>query len=293
MNELFPSVDPNTLPLRVQFAGAGLSLLLFAGLILDLFLLARLLRRPFYPADLGRQLRARPWTWREAGFVVAALACVLLLVQTITAAINWLGAVRAGEAVMALQTLFFQAAAILVIAATMRARGFTWRSAFGIAPQQVWRNVGLGCLGYVAAMPAVALYALVSMAVLKFFGYPVEKQEVIELLCDPSQPLWLRGYLVILAVVTAPVVEELLFRGVVLPAVAKRYAVLPAVILVSVAFSLIHANVAAIAPLFAFACALSLAYVFTGSMMVPIVMHTLFNGVSLVVLLMVKDVLTP
>ncbi|MGV3532038.1 MAG: CPBP family intramembrane glutamic endopeptidase, partial [Chthoniobacteraceae bacterium] len=88
----------------------------------------------------------------------------------------------------------------------------------------------------------------------------------------------------ITAVIVAPLCEEFIFRGYLYP-VWKRYiGAAGAGILASILFALMHANLASLPGLFALALCFTLAFEATGSLAVPILMHALFNGLSLTML---------
>jgi membrane protease YdiL (CAAX protease family) len=88
--------------------------------------------------------------------------------------------------------------------------------------------------------------------------------------------------IILLAVVIAPLAEEFFFRGF-LYGVLKRYAgALPALLFTGIAFALIHLHVPSLLPLFLLACVLTLAYELSGSLLVPMAMHALFNAITLV-----------
>ncbi len=85
-------------------------------------------------------------------------------------------------------------------------------------------------------------------------------------------------------VIVAPICEEFLFRGF-FYGVWKRYlGPLTAGFLSCALFSVFHASIPALAGLFVLAVCLNLAYERTGSLLVPIGMHALFNLVNLLVL---------
>ena len=92
------------------------------------------------------------------------------------------------------------------------------------------------------------------------------------------------GALAFLAVVAAPVIEEILFRGVIFGGLTARWGVWPAAIVSGFAFAVIHFSLTAFVPLFLLALVLSYLYVRTGSLWIPIAFHALFNGVSLTIL---------
>ena len=84
------------------------------------------------------------------------------------------------------------------------------------------------------------------------------------------------------AVVLAPVCEEFLFRGF-FYAVGKRYlGPLASGFVTALLFAAIHQSLTAFAGLFVLAVCLTLAYERTGSLLVPIGMHALYNFTSLV-----------
>jgi membrane protease YdiL (CAAX protease family) len=88
--------------------------------------------------------------------------------------------------------------------------------------------------------------------------------------------------IIILAIVIAPLAEEFFFRGF-LYGVLKRYAgALPALVFTGIAFALIHLHVPSLLPLFLLACVLTFAYELSGSLLVPMAMHALFNAITLV-----------
>jgi membrane protease YdiL (CAAX protease family) len=57
---------------------------------------------------------------------------------------------------------------------------------------------------------------------------------------------------------------------------------------VSAAFAVTHLHVPSLGPLFALAVGLGLSYELTGSLLVPITMHALFNATNVAVLLYVR-----
>ena len=84
------------------------------------------------------------------------------------------------------------------------------------------------------------------------------------------------------AVVLAPVCEEFLFRGF-FYAVGKRYlGPLASGFASALLFAAIHQSLTAFAGLFVLALCLTLAYERTGSLLVPIGMHALYNFTSLI-----------
>jgi membrane protease YdiL (CAAX protease family) len=108
-----------------------------------------------------------------------------------------------------------------------------------------------------------------------------DSQPIMQLFERVSEPTK-KIPIIVLAVVIAPLAEEFFFRGF-LYGVLKRYAgALPALVFTGVAFAVIHLHVPSLLPLFLLACVLTLAYEMSGSLLVPMAMHSLFNAITLV-----------
>jgi uncharacterized protein len=100
----------------------------------------------------------------------------------------------------------------------------------------------------------------------------------------------------IAAVVLAPIAEELLFRGLLFTALLRRRSVHVAALVSSVVFAVVHVDVAVSQPLALVGLTLVgivLAYAYhrTGSLLVAIVGHAAFNGITLVLALVGDRVL--
>jgi membrane protease YdiL (CAAX protease family) len=84
-----------------------------------------------------------------------------------------------------------------------------------------------------------------------------------------------------IALIAAPLTEELVFRGCfygVLRQVGGRWL---AIGVTAVVFALIHGHAASIPGLLILAVALALLYEVTGSLWAPLALHAVFNGLSL------------
>lgn len=101
----------------------------------------------------------------------------------------------------------------------------------------------------------------------------------------------------LVAVLTAPFAEEVVYRGVLYPAVARRFGAIAGVVIVSALFLLVHAEQYASAPaimvpLGLLSVALTTLRAVSGSIMPSYVLHLLFNGVQVALLLLVPDLPT-
>ena len=94
--------------------------------------------------------------------------------------------------------------------------------------------------------------------------------------------------LVLIAVVLAPIIEELIFRGCLYRFLKSQTAILPAQIISGILFSLMHANIFSFLPLALIGVLLARVYEKTGSILVSIWFHAFFNGHTLLMLFLVN-----
>ena len=123
------------------------------------------------------------------------------------------------------------------------------------------------------AWPALLAISFISSQVLS--GYP--KQESVQKLAE-MQSLTEVFNIACYALVVAPVLEEFLFRGILFRAMKRSFGVVPAVVISSILFGLVHQNVLSFIPLTFLGIILSLSYERTGDLRTCIFIHAFFNG---------------
>lgn len=101
---------------------------------------------------------------------------------------------------------------------------------------------------------------------------------------EKSPSLLFRILLGTIAVVTAPLTEELLFRGFLYGVIKKGTDRWFAAVFTAVIFAAVHAHVGSAPPLFLLGLGLAIAYEQTGCLLVPIFMHAMFNAVNIAML---------
>jgi len=182
-----------------------------------------------------------------------------------------------------LATLSFQGAAIVLGTAFLRLHDSSWRDVFGATHWK--RCLVLACVALVITMPIMAGLKVFSDVLLEKLHQPVEEQHAVDLILHAKSP-WLGAYMVIFAVVIAPVGEEFFFRGL-LFSTAKHFGWRRGGwIGVSLLFALIHVNAPTFLPLFVLALALTWLYETTDGLLAPVLAHSLFNTANLVLLLL-------
>ena len=147
--------------------------------------------------------------------------------------------------------------------------GWSWSKGFGF-----WKSAGL----------AVGLL-LLGMGITKIVGGGETSIDQISHSSAAS-----RYTLAILAGLTAPLIEELVYRGVLYSALQKVAGMLWAVIIVSVLFALVHVleyynNVGVIMVISLLSVCLTLLRAYTGRLLPCFIVHLVFNGIQAVIII--------
>ena len=262
-------LDPNDPPW-----GLGAALLVWlasVGLILFLpvvFLLLYSLQRGLLPGQANYVQKLAEFAMNDKAALFVQVVS-LLPAHILTFALVWIVVTRLGK-------LPFR-----------EALGWSWPRGLGL-----WRSVFL----------AFGLFLLAN-AVGKLLG--ADKPTQLEQLINSS--LAARYTIAILAVLTAPFVEEFVYRGMLFAALQRLVGTVGAAVLVLGLFTVIHVpqylpNFGVIAAIGLLSIALTIVRAYTGRLLPCIVIHLVFNGITSVILLIepylpqfepVKDPVTP
>jgi membrane protease YdiL (CAAX protease family) len=115
---------------------------------------------------------------------------------------------------------------------------------------------------------------------------PEDSDQVIVQAFQQSKDVGLRLSIIVAAGLVAPVVEELVYRGLIYGFARSLIGHWPAALLSSAIFALVHVDAVASLPLFVLALGLATAYDRSRSLWVPVIMHMLFNAWNLAAMLM-------
>jgi membrane protease YdiL (CAAX protease family) len=147
--------------------------------------------------------------------------------------------------------------------------GWSWPQNFG-----PWKAVGL----------AVLLLGVGVLITQTFGGKETQLDQII------ASSLKTRFATALLAIVTAPLVEELTFRGVLYPALQRALGMIWAVVLVSALFAGVHLlqyfdNLGVVVVITLLSVSLTLVRAKTGRILPSFVIHLVFNGIQATVLI--------
>ena len=165
---------------------------------------------------------------------------------------------------------------VLVLLGLLVYRNLSPVAVFGLGGEKFFPALGRALLALAAAYPVLML---VQAMVYGASGGELKPQDVVQFLQDAESP---RDRLAVMAmaIVIAPVAEEVIFRGYLYP-VGKRYVgPFASLVATSLLFAALHGHVSSVPALFTLAACLGLAYEKSGTLIVPMVMHAVFNAVS-------------
>lgn len=178
--------------------------------------------------------------------------------------------------------LFFTIGLVLFMVAFLKFRRLDLNSLGGFSKIGFRRALFTGAALLFFAYPLIAL----AEALMERFlgdGAGSSKQGIVDLF-NGSETIEQRVLIIFLAVVVAPASEEFVFRFF-LYGVLKRYGgVLVGIVVNSVLFAAVHTHLPSFAALFALGCCFTIAYEWSGSILVSMTMHALFNSVTLTLL---------
>lgn len=248
----------------------------------------------FWQLVLSREARARPpmaalLPWRTT---VADLLIFGLLVVGGT----FIAAVIGGVVAHALHlhgdanTVFTGSAAQIGMLAGVWICWTRTDSAPPASPPNSYNVLRSGAATFLISLPLLLITSNVSEFIVKALGLPAERQSLIAMFAHADSPLLLT-IMIILAVIIAPLTEELVFRAGLfryLRGWAPRWVALG---VSAVIFASLHVNwvtlegLTSFAPLVVLAVMFGLAYERTGKIGTSIVAHALFNLNTVILIL--------
>ena len=221
------------------------------------------------------------------------LGCAFMLALAPGAAIA--GLFENGSiAQMAANVTALPVAILVAVAVWLQASRRVYRSpiqladTFGFNRRNTGRCMLLGLgTGLGLVLIAMAL-ALLTSRLLQALGNQAEPQKLVSLIAEEAAKPDQTGLLiffVVMAVAVAPVAEEILFRGILYPAIKQIGHPRAAAIGTALLLALFHVNLLTFGSLTAVALVLIALYEFTDNLLAPITAHAVFNASNLILLI--------
>ena len=218
------------------------------------------------------------------------MASILLYTWLLVAIVNGFG--RPGRRDVQTDDVIRGAAMFLIIVMGlwlfMRVRSISVTRLFGVKLLS-----GPATFGYAVGLLLLALpIVFASMGLMRLLlGPEARSQELVEFFRQSASRSNKTAVIstMTLGVVVAPFAEEFIFRGY-LYGVFKRYVgITGGTVLSAIVFAALHLNAASLPALFILAVCLTLAYETTGSILVSMCMHSMFNLMAFVAMLVAPN----
>ena len=179
-----------------------------------------------------------------------------------------------------LANFLLSAFVVLVIATLLQFRGFDVAALAGFFRISFFRTLGTGAILLFFAYPLIGFSETINQ---RFFGGGSSKQNIVEFF-SASRTIEERIMIIVFAVAIAPIVEEFVFRFFIYGVLKRYVGCLLGVILSSLLFAAAHAHFPSFVPLLVLGSCFAIAYEWSGSILVSMTMHSLFNSLTLTAL---------
>ena len=181
-------------------------------------------------------------------------------------------------------------AALLLIVGLASSKARRWRAAIGWRTRGWLRDGRRGILAYLTLVPALTVAMLVVINLAAWLRYTPPPEPLLGLFLNESRrPVLLVATLFVCLL--GPLVEEVVFRGVLYAALRRRWGVRWSLIVSGGCFAALHTNPVGLLPIWLLGGALAYLYETTGSLVPSITLHAIHNTTLIAVLWFTKALL--
>lgn len=244
-----------------------------------LFLLASV----YIYVSLSRQIAARPDEEVPAGtrlfelpeVIVAGLFILLFTRMAFTANSDAAATMRTREIIAGVGV---EVLVLIAVVTFLKLRRLDVASLAGLNKITFTRALITGIVLLLAAFPLVVLADVITT---HWIGIAPTPQGIVELFSGTKSALQ-RVLIIVIAVLFAPIIEEFFFRFFLYGVLRRNIGRSAALFVTALLFAAVHAHIPSLAPLFTLAVCFTIAYEWTGSLLVTMTMHSVFNGLQLI-----------
>lgn len=253
------------------------------GLVLLIGLIVRRLMRQ--PADVTENLSWQvPWGWETIvqvlviGFFLVGQVVLPLLLGGLGINFSGLGS-RAKATYTLTYYLLMATSGLLVLYLSIKRYRPLPEEWFRLKGKRSWLLWGFG--GYLVALPLMLGVSLINQQIWQGQG---GSNPLLQTVLEEGDGQALSMFF-LTAAVAAPIFEEFLFRGFLLPSLTKYVPVWGAIGLSALLFAVAHLSLSEVLPLAVLGSVLGFVYTRSRSLLAPILLHSLWNSVTMVGLL--------
>lgn len=249
------------------------------GLIIFLIVQLILKKEESILATNASQIWESPWDWDIIGQVLIVgfffLSQVLLPILIGVSGFNPVGLDIKGKALYVLVTYLLMAGGGLSVLYLSVKSFFPLPSDWFKFSNKNWFWWGLG--GYVTAIPLVFFVSLLNQQLWQGKG----GSNPLLMLALESQNKFALAVFFVTASIAAPIFEEIMFRGFLLPSLTRYFPVGGAIVISGVVFAIAHLSLAEALPLATLGIILGVVYTRSRSLLASIMVHSLWNSGTL------------
>ncbi|OQZ02212.1 MAG: hypothetical protein B6D35_01680 [Candidatus Brocadia sp. UTAMX2] len=160
-------------------------------------------------------------------------------------------------------------------------------TALGLSGVNLSENIKQGVKRYAVTLPLIILAGFVINLISSYYGQIPEMQDVVQWVLE-EKSLFVLGSLIFFGIVIAPVMEEIMFRGFLQPALKNSFGGRYAVAITAFLFAAVHMDIFAFLQIFILGMLLGYLYERTQTLVASTIVHILHNSLTLVFLLYFK-----
>jgi membrane protease YdiL (CAAX protease family) len=160
-------------------------------------------------------------------------------------------------------------------------------AALGLSLTNLSNNIKWGMKRYFLTIPVIMLAGFIINMVANYYGIVPEMQDVVRWILE-EKSVFVLFSLIFLGIIVAPVIEEIMFRGFLQPALKNVLGRKYAIIASASVFAAVHMDVYAFLQIFILGVLLGYLYERTQTLAASIVAHILHNSLTLIFLLYFK-----
>jgi uncharacterized protein len=238
------------------------------------------------PEELAVAVKKREYTWNRLVVFPVWVLVAFFAAQFVVIGVLWLMDFTGNPATdFANQTVVEAViAAVVYVVAFVITFGVPYLAKkrpvslelLGIARLPSWGDIGLAPLAFIAYLIITA--SLLYLATNYIPGFPANQVQEVGFKFIGNEYERLIAFLTL--VVIAPIAEEVLFRGYLFGKLLKRVPILPAMIVTSLVFGLVHGQWNVGLDTFALSMVMCTLRVITGSIWAGVLLHMMKNGIA-------------
>ncbi|KXK30024.1 MAG: hypothetical protein UZ01_01808 [Candidatus Brocadia sinica] len=160
-------------------------------------------------------------------------------------------------------------------------------TSLGLSAANLFVNIKQGIKRYLITLPLIMLAGFIINLISGYFGQNPEMQDVVRWVLE-EKSLFVLVSLIFFGIVIAPVIEEIMFRGFLQPALKNFFGGRYAIVLSASLFAGVHMDIFAFFQIFILGMLLGYLYEKTQTLVASIIVHVLHNSLTLVFLLYFK-----